>query len=417
MTYGAAALARTAEGQVVFVDDALPGERVVAELVKRKRRYLQARAAEVLAPSADRIEPPCPYVPECGGCQWQHASYEAQVAMKLQVLGETLRRAGASAPAAEAVPAADPFRYRIRGELHVLPPDPASGAGHRLGFNRRRTYEAVAVDDCLIHHPHITEAFDGICSALDAAGAGAMRAIRLTAHPTRRELLWHPVGGAAAPGLHGALVEALDPWLVQQDSITLEYDRGRIDGGAGTAMFRVDSESFVQVNHEQAHNLYGVALRYLGDRPGAVVEGYAGFGAMSALAGSRPDEAARPTRVTLVEENRAAATLARLHMRLHGVEGASVLAGRLEERLALLEPDEVDSVLIDPPRAGCAPEVVRELARLQPGRIVYVSCDPATLGRDLKALAAEGYVVAAQTMVDMFPQTYHVETVSLLQKG
>jgi 23S rRNA (uracil1939-C5)-methyltransferase len=210
---------------------------------------------------------------------------------------------------------------------------------------------------------------------------------------------------------------ALDPWLVQQDSITLEYDRGRIDGGAGTAMFRVDSESFVQVNHEQAHNLYGVALRYLGDRPGAVVEGYAGFGAMSALAGSRPDEAARPTRVTLVEENRAAATLARLHMRLHGVEGASVLAGRLEERLALLEPDEVDSVLIDPPRAGCAPEVVRELARLQPGRIVYVSCDPATLGRDLKALAAEGYVVAAQTMVDMFPQTYHVETVSLLQKG
>ena len=124
MTYGASALGRTPEGQVVFVDDALPGERVAAELVKRKRRYLQARAVEVLAPSPARIEPPCPYVPECGGCQWQHAEYEAQVAMKLKVLEETLQRAGVKAPPAEAVPAASPFRYRIRGSSTSSPPTP-----------------------------------------------------------------------------------------------------------------------------------------------------------------------------------------------------------------------------------------------------------------------------------------------------
>ena len=275
----------------------------------------------------------------------------------------------------------------------------------------------MAIDDCLIHHPNITEALDGIQRALDAAGAGQARGLRLTAHPSRRELLWQPVGGASPPALQAAMAQALPEWLVQQDSISLEYDRAMIDGVPGTVMFRVDSETFVQVNHEMAHRLYGLALRYLGDSPGALVEGYAGFGAMSALAGSRPDESRRPTRLTLVEENRAAATLARLHMRLHGVEGSTVLAGRLEDRLALLEPEEVDSVIVDPPRAGCTPKVIRELARLQPERLVYVSCDPATLARDLQALGLHGYQVAAQTLVDMFPQTYHVETVNLIQKG
>ena len=125
MTYGASALARTPEGQVVFVDDALPGERVAAVVEKRKRRYLQARVARVLEPSPARVDPPCPYVPDCGGCQWQQAGYDAQLQMKAQVLAETLRRAGVDAHKAEVVGCDDPFRYRIRGEFHVIAPPPA----------------------------------------------------------------------------------------------------------------------------------------------------------------------------------------------------------------------------------------------------------------------------------------------------
>jgi 23S rRNA (uracil1939-C5)-methyltransferase len=408
-------LARTPEGQVVFVDDALPGERVAATVERRKRRYLQARVAKVLEPSRARVVPPCPYVPECGGCQWQHATYTAQLEMKAQVLAETLRRAGVDAPRAAVAGCDDPFRYRTRGEFHVIPP--ALGTGHRLGFNRRRSYDRVAVDDCLIHHPTITDALAGICRALDVAGAGAARALRLTAHPSRRELLWRPVGGAAPDGLQDALVAALDGYLVHQDSISLEYDGAAIDGRAGPPIvFRVDSETFLQVNHTQAHRLYGTALEYLGPSPGRLVEGYAGFGAMSILAATRPDATTRPTWIALVEEARPAAVMARLHLRLHEVSDAVVLPGRVEDRLTQLEPEEVDSVIVDPPRAGCAPPVLDELARLSPARIVYVSCDPATLGRDLASLAGDGYRPVAQTLVDMFPQTYHIETVTLLQK-
>ena len=414
MTYGASALARTPEGQVAFVDDALPGERVRARITTRRRKYLQTRVVEVLEPSPSRVVPPCPYVPECGGCQWQHAAYEAQLAMKQQVLADTMRRAGASAPLADVVPAPDPFRYRIRGEFHVIKPGAGRGS-HGLGFNRRRTYDVVPVDDCLIHHPYVTEALPGIVRALDTAGSAELRSIRMTAHPARRELLWEGLGGQAPRGLQEALMSELPEYLVHQDSISLEYDGAAIDGRAGDPLvFRVDSDSFVQVNHAQAHNLYGRALQYLGDDPGSLVEGYAGFGAMSILAATRLDPARRPRRVTMIEEGRPAAILARLHCRLHGLDDAIVLAGRVEEKLSQLEPDEVDSLIVDPPRAGCAPQVLAEVARLRPNRMIYVSCDPATLGRDVARLAEQGYRVEAQSLVDMFPQTYHVETVSLL---
>jgi tRNA/tmRNA/rRNA uracil-C5-methylase (TrmA/RlmC/RlmD family) len=414
MTYGASALARTAEGQVAFVDDGLPGERVRAEVGRRRRKYLQTKVVEVLQASPARVLPPCPYVPDCGGCQWQHATYEAQLEMKRQVLTDTLRRAGAVAPPAELVPAPEPFRYRIRGEFHVIEPG-HEGGSHQLGFNRRRTYDLVPVDDCLIHHRHITEAIPGIVAALNLAGSGKMRSLRLTAHPRRPELLWQALGGQPPEGLQEALAAELSGYLVHQDSLTIEYDGAAVDGRGGAPLvFRVDSNTFVQVNHAQATNLYGRALSYLGDHPGSLVEGYSGFGAMSVMAATRALPATRPRRVTMIEEGRAAAVLARLHARLHGLEGAIILCGRVEDKLAQLEPDEVDSLIVDPPRAGCAPTVVAQVARLRPKRIVYVSCDPATPGRDLARLAAHGYQAEAQALVDMFPQTYHVETVTLL---
>jgi 23S rRNA (uracil1939-C5)-methyltransferase len=412
VAYGPSALGRTDQGQVVFVDDSLPGERVVAEVASRKRRFVNTRAVEILHPSPARVTPPCPFVPACGGCQWQHADYEAQVEIKARVLAETLRRAGALGPAAEVVACDQPLRYRIRGEFHVIAP--GSGRGHQLGFNRRRSYDVVPVDDCLIHHPHVTEALPGIARALDEVGQHAIRAIRLTTTPRRRELLWRALGAAAPPALQAALEAALTGWLVHQDSLTLEFEGSRLDGRDGDVMFRVDSDTFVQVNHGQAHLLYGKALEYIGTRPGRLVEGYAGFGAMSFLAGTRADARARPSSTTLIEEKRAALVMARLHARLHGIEEVVLLPGTVEERLPQLEPGEVDILLLDPPRAGCHPAVIKEVGRLRPGRVVYVSCDPSTLGRDLNRLAAAGYEVATQALVDMFPQTYHIESVTLL---
>ena len=410
VAYGPSVLGRTAEGQVVFVDDALPGERVVAEVASRKRNYINTRAVEIVRAADQRVPPPCKYVPACGGCQWQHASYAAQVEMKARVFAETMRRAAVTSPIADVLPCDTPLRYRIRGEFHVV----QEAGAFALGFNRRRTYQLVAVDDCLIHHPHITEAMPGITRALAQVGPHDIRALRLTTTPDRRELLWRALGATAPAGLQEALASELQGWLVHQDSLTLQFEGARLDGRADNPIFRVDSETFIQVNHNQAHRLYGRALEYLGDRPGRLVEGYAGFGAMSLLAGTRTDERARPSSSTLVEENRAALVLARLHARLHGVDQVNLLAGTVEEKLPLLEPGEADTVIIDPPRAGCHPAVLPELERLRPSRIVYVSCDPSTLGRDLHRLEARGFRVEAQSVVDMFPQTYHIESVSLI---
>jgi tRNA/tmRNA/rRNA uracil-C5-methylase (TrmA/RlmC/RlmD family) len=398
----------------MFVDDALPGERVVAEVTSHRSRFLRARTVEVLLPSPARVVPPCPYVPECGGCQLQHAGYEAQLALKLRVLGEALRRAGVKAPPSAVIPAEQPLRYRIRGEFHVVPP---AGGGHGLGFNRRRSYDLVAIDDCLIHHSHITDALSGIRRALDATGGGALRSLRLTTTPARRELLWAARGGREADGLQDALVAELPDWLVHQDSLTIAFDGARIDGRPDQLIFRVDSDTFIQVNHSQAHRLYGTALDYIGDRPGRLVEGYAGFGAISVLAATRPDESARPERATLIEAARSAAILGRLHLRLHGIAAMSDYRhGRVEDQLPRFDPGEVDTLVVDPPRAGLGANVIKEATRLRPSRVVYISCDPATMGRDLALFVEAGYQVQRQTMVDMFPNTYHLETVTLLAR-
>ena len=413
MANGGSALGRTAAGQVAFIDDALPGETVDAEVFSSRSRYLRGRAVEVTTPAPGRVAPPCPYVPACGGCQLQHASYEAQFALKLHVLAETLRRGGATAPEPDPIPADNPFRYRIRGEFHLVP---GGGAAPGLGFTRRRSWDLVAVEDCLIHHDNLTEALPGVRRALGELKPGTLRTLHLTCLPDARELLWQARGGTAPDGLQAALAEALPGYLVHQDDLTLTYRGARLDGRAGDLIFRVDSDTFVQVNHDQAHRLYGRALEYIGDRPGRLVEGYAGFGALSVMAATRSEPAARPTSLVLVEEARAAVVLGRLHLRLHEVAAPwDWLRSTVEEALPGFEPGEVDSLVLDPPRAGLGAAVVtRDLPH--PARAAGVlSCDPATLARDLAQLAGGGYAVEAQSMVDMFPQTYHIETASLLR--
>ena len=149
--------------------------------------------------------------------------------MKQQVLADTLRRAGARAPTAELVAAPEPFRYRIRGEFHIIKPKGGVGP-HQLGFNRRRTYDVVPIDDCLIHHNNVTDALPGVVRALEAAGSGKLRSLRLTAHPVRRELLWQGLGGETPRGLQEALTVELGDYLVHQDSLSLEYDGAAVDG-------------------------------------------------------------------------------------------------------------------------------------------------------------------------------------------
>ena len=406
MVHGGACLSHSDEGEVIFVDGGIPGELCVVELRHRRRKLWYGRVVEVLVPSPHRVAAPCPYVPECGGCQLQHVAYSHQLALKRDIVLDAMRRQKVDAGEVRVHGMAEPWRYRRRGEFHVVPGhDGLRDAG--LGFNRARSWTAIAVDDCLIHHETIARSLPALREAVHRGGGEGLTVLHVTVGDDGRELL---VRAKPRKALDAAAVDAAAATLPAElnwntDSTTLHW-RGH--------MFRVMPESFIQVNQAQMDVLYGLALEALGDVGGArVVDGYAGIGVLSTAIAETAAE------VVCIEENPVAVHMGRLNARVNGVEERlRYVCAPVEKALARVAADSpVDAVVLDPPRAGCEGGVTGWLALSGPPRVVYVSCDPATLARDLHVLVSSGpYVVARCDLVDMFPQTHHVEVVVGLQR-
>lgn len=392
------------EGKSALVYYALPGELVEAEPRGRQGGLMVARATRVLEPAGGRVDAPCPHFGECGGCQWQHASYALQLEVKDRVVTEAWRRVGLRLPPGTPVLGMDdPWRYRIRGEFDaVRTPD-----GPSFGFHKLRSHATLAITTCPIHDERVERGVLAFGQACREHRVEGIQNLLLTVEPTGNGLLWQlRFTGAPrrqAPAEVIARVQALLPDLVLlDDSMTLEF---------WDLAFRVRSETFVQTNYRQMLVLYETALELL--QPGTadrVLDLYAGIGTMSLVV------AGRAAAVTEVEENPHAVRLARLAAQINGRSNVTLLPGRVEDALRQVRAGEHDAVLLDPPRAGCDPRALAEILRLQPGRIVYVSCDPATHARDLALLVQGGYRVRRAAIVDMFPQTYHVESVALLER-
>ncbi len=403
MVHGALCLARLDNGTSLFVDGALPGERVEVELQHRKGKVWFAHTVAVAEPAAQRVEAPCPYYGECGGCQLQHVEYSHQLELKAGIVRDAMRRQGVTLPGGFTVHGAhQPWRYRWRGEFHVIP-GALGMADARLGFNRLRSWRPVAVDDCLIHHPRITTALPALTGLVREAGDPALSALRLTAGEDGDELLLQPRPARAIPAT--AVDEharaAGQRWSTS--STTLSW-RGHD--------YRVSPDTFIQVNWGSLELLYGAALRGLGDVAGrTVVDAYAGVGVLAC------ELAAQGASVVCIESNRASARLGVLNAELNEcVARVRYVARPVEDSLASVGAG-ADAVLLDPPRAGCDPRVTAWLALAGPANVVYVSCDPATLARDLRVLCVSGpYRLDAYELVDMFPQTHHVESVVTLRR-
>jgi 23S rRNA (uracil1939-C5)-methyltransferase len=371
----------------------------------------------VVEASPDRAVPPCPYVGACGGCDLQHVAYPRQLALKLEVVRDAMRRQGLVLPAAVGVHGMDePWRYRWRGEFHIVRDRAAEGTQSRpiigLGFNRVRSWHPVAVDDCLIHHPTITTAMPALLEAARRGGDGRLDLLHLTAGEDGAELLVAPKPPQAMSA--GAL-----------DAAALGVGAGMARWAVGATTlhwrghhYRVSPRSFIQVNQRQMDVLYTRVLDGLGDISGArVVDAYAGIGVLSVELAARAGESGT---VVCIEEVHAAARLGVLNAQLNGVAGRLRYdARRVEDALPeIAAAGPIDALVVDPPRAGCAGSVTGWLALSGPPRIVYVSCDPATLARDLHILAVSGpYAVQRLDVVDMFPQTHHVECVAVLVRG
>jgi 23S rRNA (uracil1939-C5)-methyltransferase len=392
------------DGKVWLVNYALPGEVVEAEPRGRQGGVAVARATKVLEPSPHRVDAPCPYFGECGGCQLQHADYAHQLALKRQVVEEAWLRAGLRLPPdAPVLGMDDPWRYRIRGEFEAV----STPQGWRFGFHRLRSHSVLPIDSCLIHDERIERALPVFATAANDLRLTGLQNLLLTVEPGGRGLLWRLRFHGREPRWQRAdfahrVAELLPDVALLDDAISLEF---------WDMTFRVRSDTFVQTNYRQMLVLYRTALDMLAPKPDEnVLDLFAGIGTISVAV------AQNGSSVTAVEENPHAVQLGRLNARINSAR-VEYLPGKVEDVLRRVRLGRHGAVVLDPPRAGCEPAALAELIRLGPDRIVYVSCEPSTHARDLVGLVRGGYRVRRAAIVDMFPQTYHIESVALLERS
>lgn len=368
-------------------------------MTKVRRRHAFADTIEVHRASDLRVVPPCTYFGRCGGCQLQHLDYPAQLEAKRAVLVQSLTRQGVGLPEEiEVVGSEERWRYRWRGEFHV------SAEGPPLGFKSRGSYQVVGVSDCLIHHPSITAGLEPIGTAARAAGP-QVQTVQITAGEQGRQVL---VDARPRQSDSAGLVASAAPSMPDQLAITDEATGLRYRNRE----FRVFPDAFIQVNQTSLEALYEPVVSWLrAEISGAhVVDAYGGMGLLSLRL------ADLGARLTVIESNPVSARLCQLHGEMYAPSRLNVVCGQVESELPLVEPAQV--VVVDPPRSGLAPEVRGWLTRSGPPTLVYLSCEVSALARDLDTLCGlGGYRLERLRLVDMFPQTYHFETVALLRRN
>ncbi|PKQ15213.1 MAG: 23S rRNA (uracil(1939)-C(5))-methyltransferase RlmD [Actinobacteria bacterium HGW-Actinobacteria-7] len=422
LAYGGDAIGHLEDGRVAFISGGCPGDRVAAEVVEEKDRFVRVRIAEVLEASADRVTAPCPYFGACGGCTWQHVAYAAQLEAKRQSVVDALLRIGGFPDSERLVNASvpSPAEYGYRNKIELVA-NPAS-TRPRLGFHRAGSEEVVEIDECLLLPKRARKAPKALGGALrylaGETDLGLSRVgIRCAAHTKDLEVaLWTVPGpfqrGAAAKMLSQALplsslVRVLSRGPLKRRAIAgvevlsgKGFWRERLAG----IPYSISAPSFFQVNSTVAEELVKVVLGILEpDGSDRVLDLYAGAGTFTLPLAQVGGE------VVAVESAGSSIRDLRRNLEQNGL-WAEVIGGDAAREIASL--GHFDIVVVDPPRSGLAPEVVSALGGCKPRALAYVSCDPATLARDARALAEAGLELASATPIDLFPQTYHVETVA-----
>ena len=424
------------DGMAFFIKDTVIGDEVEAKIMKMKKTYGYARMTKLLVPSPDRIEARCPVARQCGGCQIQSMSYPAQLRFKENKVRNNLMRIGKfENPPMEPIIGMDtPFRYRNKAQF----PIGYSRDGRRIaGFYAGRTHAIIECKDCLLGARVNQEILETVLSHMEQfqiepyeeqTGKGLLRHVMTrVGHSTGEIMVCLVVNGTKLPH-EEALIAALTG-ISGMASITLNtntektnvimgrkqrllWGRPYIEDTIGAVRFRISPLSFFQVNPLQTEKLYGKALEYAGlTGEETVWDLYCGIGTISLFL------AQRAKKVCGVEIVPAAIEDARKNAALNGFTNAEFFVGKAEEVLPEKYKTEgitADVIVVDPPRKGCEESVLTTMIQMQPKRIVYVSCDSATLARDLKYLCENGYTLQKYCPVDMFGNSVHVETVVLL---
>jgi len=431
-------VARTRDGFVLFVPEALPGERARVLMTRVRPRYGEARLLGVLETTPERVQPACPAAGVCGGCALQHWEYAAQAAWKEEAVRQALKRiAGLErVPVLPILAMERPFGYRNKAQYPVGLRD----GRVVVGFYRRRSHEIVPTDDCLIQHPLAVAvaraARDGLeklgISVYDeATHTGFARHLVVRVSFSREEVMailvtrerafpqaeaWVDELRRRVPGLV-SVVQNINPArtnvIMGEESLVL-WGKDHLVESLGRRQFIISPNSFFQVNPVQARRLYELVAEYAELCPGDVLwDVYCGTGSIGIYV------AGDGVRLRGVERVAAAVEDARQNARRNGLEDARFEVGTAEEVLPrwMNEEERADVVVLDPPRSGCDAVTLDAVVACEPRRIVYVSCNPATLARDLAHLTGKGYRVVKVQPVDMFPHTPHVECVALVTRA
>jgi len=417
----------THDGMKVFVPFSAPQERVRARIVTQKRDYAVAEIDEILDPSPLRISAPCPHYGACGGCQLQHVNYQGQLVVKKLYVNETLQRVGqVFVPVRTVTAEAKPWHYRNKTQYPVG----STGDGMTIGFFRRGTHDLLDVPACLLHPEEFDRLREAIRAGLATVGEtaydearhdgnvrhlvlrqgttdGGLLAIVVTRTPhfdlRAAELI------AEQPGVTGVLHSVVPARTnrILGSQTTVLAGSGHLDQSVLGKTFRVSAPSFFQVNIKQAEELCRKILKHVAPRGDELVlDLYSGVGMISLVVAPFVQQ------VTAIEADATAVEDARANSQAQAVRNVQFICGDVNREICRVA--SVDVVILDPPRKGCPAETLRRIVGLRPKRIVYVSCNPATLARDLAALEQSGYTTHEIEPVDMFPQTFHVEVIARL---
>ncbi len=421
LVYGGDGLARLAAdehgpGKSVFVPFVLEGEAVDVQLTEQKPGFSRARMQRVIEPAAARIQPGCPYFQRCGGCHYQHTSYADQLAIKANILRETLRRTAKIELPCEQVHPSPEWNYRNRTRLKVqTTPDFA------VGYYKFRSHELLPVEQCPISSPLINQAIAQLWAGKEKRVPECLREIELFANASDSELLVElycqpgtprreareiaeqftailPAAKGVAVFEHQSAKQASEPPLLARfGSAELWYE-------TKAHSYRVSAASFFQANRFLIDEL--VQLATAGASGQLALDLYAGVGLFSVVL------ARTFAQVIAVEASQTSLS----DLRQNCGQEVKAVRATTEKYLAQSLGLHPDLVVADPPRGGLGENVVRSLARLDVPRITYVSCDPSTLARDLRIFVALGYQIAEAHLIDLFPQTFHIESVFRLTR-
>ena len=421
--------------RAVFIKDAIVGETWEVLILKVTTGAIYAKGLKLLSPSPARIIPVCPVAGKCGGCVLTHMNYEEELKFKLAKVNHALHRIGGSDfTIEEIIPSENEFRYRNKGITAVG----NTNGNLCAGFYRQRSHDIIPVDDCLLQNE--------IANRINAAVLSWMKANKIPAYneETHKGSVRHVFTrtnrngqvlvtivsakgfGTATPTLAPALLEACPDVVGVVLNVNKSKGNSVLAGDFHTLWgsdtieetlcgytFSISPQAFFQINPPQAEKLYNRAVEYAAPNGGTVLDLYCGTGTITLCLSAKADRVIGAEIVPEAVEN------AKINAVRNGVSNAEFICADAAAAAESFKARGIapDCIVVDPPRKGMYPEALQNIVEMQPERIVYVSCDPATLARDVKLLAEKGYFITAGTAVDMFPRTHHVETVVQLNKN